>query len=316
MEKVQEGEGERTKRQFEVACIPAYNEERNIAKVILSASKHVDLVIVCDDGSSDMTADIAEKMGALVVRHHKNEGYGAALKTAFLEAIRFKPDIIVTLDGDGQHSSSDIPALKEKILSKEAEVVIGSRFLNEKNGVSKYRTAGIKSVNVATNGLAKIGLTDTQSGLRAYSGRAIQLIAPKMVEVGMGASLSILMKANSEGFRIVEVPASVNYNTGGKTSKKNSLSHGLELFMSLLTLVTEQKPIVYIGIPAFLSLVVGIGSLVVVIDMFNASRILPVGTALLAIAATLVGLILGSLAIFLHAMNRRFRELESARSKS
>ena len=84
-----------------VACIPAYNEEKTIAKVVLQTEKFVNKVIVCDDGSTDMTAEIAEKMGAMVVRHRGQEGYGAALKTAFLAAIAFNPSVVVTLDAEG-----------------------------------------------------------------------------------------------------------------------------------------------------------------------------------------------------------------------
>ncbi len=86
-----------------VACIPAYNEEKTIAKVVMLTEKFVDRVIVCDDGSTDMTGDIAERVGAKVVRHERNEGYGAALKSAFLEAIGLEPRVVVSLDGDGQH---------------------------------------------------------------------------------------------------------------------------------------------------------------------------------------------------------------------
>ncbi len=180
----------------------------------------------------------------------------------------------------------------------------------EGNGANGYRKLGIQSVNAFADGLAGIDVSDTQSGFRAYSGRAIEDIAPRMVEVGMGASLSILMKAQKAGFKIVEVPAIIEYDTGGETSKKNPLSHGAGLLMSLIRLVTEGRPIVYIGVPALVFFLIGLGALSWTVVVFDAERVLPVGTALLAIAATLIGLVLGSLALFLYALNRKFRELE------
>lgn len=297
-----------------VACIPAYNEEKTIAKVVLQTGRFVDKVIVCDDGSTDMTAEIAERVGARVVHHRQNEGYGAALKSAFLEALAFDPAVVVSLDADGQHDPREIPSLVEPILKSQADVVIGSRFVEGGNGASGYRKAGIESVNRMASGVAGVDVSDTQSGFRAYSGRAISSIAPMMLEQGMGASLSILMKAKKEGFKIVEVPSLIEYNTGGKTSKKNPISHGAGLVMSMIRLVTEGRPILYIGVPGMASFLVGLAAFFQVVVIFNSTRQLAVGTALLAIAAILVGLVLGSLALFLNALNRKFRELEIRRT--
>lgn len=86
-----------------VAGIPAYNEEKTIAKVILLAQKHVDVVVVCDDGSQDLTADIAQRLGAIVIRHEKNRGYGAAVQALFEKARALNADLLLTLDADGQH---------------------------------------------------------------------------------------------------------------------------------------------------------------------------------------------------------------------
>jgi len=96
-----------------VACIPAFNEERSIGGVVVRTLKHVDRVIVCDDGSVDFTGEIAESMGATVVRHERNLGYGAAIARLFEEALRLGADVVVTLDGDGQHDPTEIPRLGE-----------------------------------------------------------------------------------------------------------------------------------------------------------------------------------------------------------
>ena len=92
-----------------IAAMPAHNEDERIAKVVLGAKKHVDKVVVVDDGSTDATVKIAEALGALVVRHEGNRGYGAALGTCFETARKLNADIMVILDSDGQHDPAYIP---------------------------------------------------------------------------------------------------------------------------------------------------------------------------------------------------------------
>jgi len=127
------------KKPYIVACIPAYNEGLTIAKVILKARKHVDKVIVCDDGSTDMTAEIAEALGAEVIRHKRNMGYGAAIGSLFRRAREIGADVMVTLDADGQHDPDYIPRLIKPIIKGEADIVIGSRFLGGDVEVPTYR---------------------------------------------------------------------------------------------------------------------------------------------------------------------------------
>lgn len=116
-----------------VACIPAFKEEATIAKVILRALKYADNVLVCDDGSPDMTGQIAEKLGALVVRHEKNMGKGRAVKTLLHEARERKADVVLLFDGDGQHDPPKIPTLVKPIECSQADFVVGSRYLNGHN---------------------------------------------------------------------------------------------------------------------------------------------------------------------------------------
>jgi glycosyltransferase involved in cell wall biosynthesis len=167
-----------------IACIPAFNEEKTIAKVILQTQKYVDKVIVCDDGSTDMTAEIAEKLGAVVVRHSRNLGYGAALNTLFREAVKLNPSCIVTIDADGQHNPSDIPKLVEPIVRGEADIVIGSRFLSSKDNTPKYRRLGIKVITGIARKISYPQITDAQSGFRAYSRRAVEELGLTELEWG------------------------------------------------------------------------------------------------------------------------------------
>jgi len=126
-----------------IACIPAYDEEKTIAKIVLKTKKHVNKVIVCDDGSQDMTAEIAKALGATVVKHEKNMGYGAALRTLFLETRNHNPDVMITLDADDQHDPDEIPRLAKAVLEHQADIVIGSRFLGHTN-IPWWRSIGLK----------------------------------------------------------------------------------------------------------------------------------------------------------------------------
>ena len=209
-----------------IACIPAYNEEDTITSVVERALKHVDMVIVCDDGSSDLTGEKARRAGALVIRHKKNMGYGAALKTLFDVAKRVGPDVMVILDGDGQHDPDDIPALLKPILSGEADIVIGSRFLG-KTEMPVYRGVGIKLISFVVRLIAYPDIKDAQSGFRAYNQRAIEAIS--ITERGMGASTEILLKAAYHGLRLKEVPIRVRY--AGIVHRMSPWRHGISVLL-------------------------------------------------------------------------------------
>ena len=109
--------------------IPAYNEEQKIGEIIKDVQKMCSSVIVVDDGSADATYEVARREGAIVLRHLVNRGQGAALQTGITYALRNGADSIVTFDADGQHDTDDIERLIEPILQREADVVLGSRFL-------------------------------------------------------------------------------------------------------------------------------------------------------------------------------------------
>ena len=132
--------------------IPAYNEEKNIAVIITKLKKITDKIIVCDDGSSDFTAKISEELGAIVIKHEKNLGYGAAIRSIFLKAKESECDVLVTFDADGQHKIEDINKVVKPIVDDESDIVIGSRFLDEsEKDVPNYRKVGIKIITRITN---------------------------------------------------------------------------------------------------------------------------------------------------------------------
>ena len=187
--------------------IPAYNEEKNIKNIIIELKKTYDSIIVCDDGSTDSTYEIIKKMNVNVIKHEKNLGYGAAINSIFKESVNIESDVLVTFDADGQHRIEDIGRLIEPILDNSSDIVIGSRFLDDKTTIPSYRKFGIKIITQVTNASIKKKLTDSQSGLRAYNKNVLEEIAPS--ELGMGISTEILIKASSKGLRIIEVPIKI-----------------------------------------------------------------------------------------------------------
>ena len=199
-----------TTRKFTIAAMPAFNEERSIAKMVFMCKKYADLVVVVDDGSSDSTADIAEAMGAHVIRHPKNKGYGGALQTCFKTARDLAADRMVIIDSDGQHDPAEIPKLIEP-LNEDIDVVIGSRFING-NGknVPIYRKLGMKVLDSMTNMGSEIKVSDTQSGLRAYGKKAIEKI--NINTNNMSAASEILMQVNDHHLKIKEVEIHCSYD--------------------------------------------------------------------------------------------------------
>ena len=136
--------------------IPAFNEEKNIASIITKLMNITDTIIVCNDGSSDLTSEIAEKMGAVTINHKKNLGYGGAIRSIFLKAKELDGDILVTFDADGQHRIEDIEKVIKPIINQEADLVIGSRFLDSsEKEVPQYRKVGIKVITKITNASIK-----------------------------------------------------------------------------------------------------------------------------------------------------------------
>jgi len=153
-----------------IAAIPCYNEGLAIGSVVLKARWHVDEVLVVDDWSTDDTASVAKAAGAVVVAHEENKGYGAAIWSCFEYAKQQNADIMIILDGDGQHDPSKIPDFVfEAMTTNGADVVIGSRFLEKNNTIPRYRIAGMKVLNLSTRLAGNIKTTDSQSGYRAYS---------------------------------------------------------------------------------------------------------------------------------------------------
>jgi glycosyltransferase involved in cell wall biosynthesis len=216
-----------------IVAIPCLNEEQFIGDIVTRAREFVDKVIVIDDGSTDRTGEVAQAAGAQVIRHKLSQGAGAATRSAFEAAKGYDADVLVTLDGDGQHNPDEIPQVLAPILLGEAELVIGSRFLRQNSQKApKYRKFGIDVITWLYNFGSKVKVSDSQSCFRAHGRRLLEAI--NITENGFGFSVQVLIQARRKGFITKEVPVSCIYHAQG--SSLNPIKHGLGVAWKVIKL--------------------------------------------------------------------------------
>jgi len=284
--------------------IPAYNEEKTIGDVVKRSLQYCDKVIVVDDGSSDGTASVAKQNGATVISHQKNQGYGAAVITLFDRARQENADILTIIDGDGQHDPGQIQLLVNTLEENNVDVVIGSRFLDDKSSTPGYRKRGIKIITSAANFGADFKVSDAQSGFRAYSKRAINSIHP--TETGMSVSTEILMKISNKGLSVAEVPITVSYD--GDSSTEHPVPHGIAVLMNTLKFVSVKHPIPFYGFPGVALVIIGSVLGYQFLDAYLNKQTIFLGSLMASIILFLVGTILCVTAVILFSMATLIRE--------
>ncbi len=288
-----------------IVGIPAFNEEKNIASIITRLSGVVDTILVCDDGSTDLTSEIAKKMGVLVIKHEKNLGYGGAIRSIFLKAKEMDGDILVTFDADGQHRIEDIKNVINPIVKENADLVIGSRFLDDsEKEVPRYRKVGIKVITKITNASINEQLTDSQSGFRAYSKKVVDELNPS--ELGMGISTEILIKASSKNFKILEVPIKILYS--GDTSTHNPVSHGSSVILSTIKFTSIEHPLKFYGIPSIIFFIVGISFTYLATQYYAEIGRLSTNLTIVAAGTILIAVVLLITSILLYSLISVVRE--------
>jgi len=289
---------------MKVICIPAYNEEKAIGDIVKRSLAYADKVIVCDDGSTDSTAKVAKENGATVISHKKNQGYGAAIITLFDRARHENADVMVTIDGDGQHSPDQILLLINTLQENNVDVVIGSRFLDKSSNTPGYRKQGIKIITSAANFGADFKVSDAQSGFRAYSKNAINSIHP--TETGMAVSTEILLKISNKGLALAEVPITISYN--GDTSTQSPVPHGITVLMNTLKFISVKHPIPFYGFPGIVLIVIGSFIGYQFLNAYLNKQVIFLGSLMASIILFLVGTILCVTAVILFSMATLMRE--------
>ena len=291
-----------------IAVIPAYNEERYIGSIVLKSQEYADMVIVVDDGSADKTAFIASLGGARVVRHRVNRGKGRALNTGFCVARALQPTAIVILDGDGQHLPEEMPGVLAPILADEADIVVGSRYLRGGCGVPRHRAWGHRAVNLVTDLISGVSVTDSQSGFRAFSPRAVEAIS--FSSSGFSVESEMQFLARDHGLRVVEVPITADYT---EQPKRSVMNHGLLVLNGILRLMGQYRPLLFFGVPGLTILLMGLGCGLYGVGVLRRSQALTTGYAVIGVLLAVLGCLSLFTGIILHSV--RGILLENLRSR-
>ncbi len=243
------------------------------------------------------------------MRHAEKRGKGEALRTLSKEILELRPEIVVTLDGDGQHDPDAIPTLLKPIEAGESDVVVGSRYVDGgKTNAPLYRKFGLRVINSLFRRLAGGLIKDTQSGFRAYSQKAFEFLI-RCDARGYGIEGEQLVLANRNGLRVMEVPISIRYNSLSTDSKKSPFLHGTELLSTLFRLATEERPLRYLGLPGVGLTCIGIGLGMYFLWLSNLTQHFSIPVALLTAGTLLLGLLSFIAGITLHVLNRVDRRL-------
>lgn len=299
-----------------LVLIPAYNEERFIGSVVLSARHSADRVIVVDDGSNDHTAQIARDGGALVVSHKENYGKSAALSTGFALARKLNPAALVTLDGDGQHLPQELISVVAPILENRADLVIGSRYLGDECKVPRHRMWGHIFISFITGSLSGITVGDSQSGYRAFSPDAIS----KMYfhSTGFAVESEMQFLAREAGLRVIEVPITSCYLD---KPKRSAFSHGFLVISGLVNLSKSYKPLMFFFICGSISFLIGFLIDLLLFDLYSEPGALALGvkmfnTLLFATGALglFAGMILHPIRLWLSDLKLLITERKSSSS--
>jgi len=217
-----------------LVAIPAFNESKHIGQIVSEARQYSALTLVVDDGSRDDTKKLAEQAGALVIRHENNRGMGAAEETimSYASVLMDDGDILVTLDGDGQHFPNDIPNLVRK-LEGGYDVVNGSRLVRkDAPDLQPYRRILNGIATYVTRYLSGYYLTDSQSGFKAYRFWVVRRLSFTSKDYAWNSESYIRLKAM--GARLSETPIWTVWTPPSPGHAKHALLYGVKVFGRLL----------------------------------------------------------------------------------
>jgi glycosyltransferase involved in cell wall biosynthesis len=230
-------------------------------------------------------------------------GKSAAVRTAFAQARRTDVDALVILDGDSQHDPADIDRLVGPILSGEADMVVGSRFAGVRSQIPRWRVAGQHALTLATNLGSGLHLSDSESGYRAFSRRALDEM--RFSGSGFAIEPETQFEAKRRGWKVLEVPIHVHYEL---PLKRNPVWHGVGQVDAILRLIGQHRPLLFFSVPGLMLLLAGLFLGVQVARIYDATQQLAVGYALITVLLCIVGVLTTFTGIILHAIRALLTE--------
>lgn len=288
--------------------IPCYNEEKTIAEVVKAFKSELPqaIVYVCNNNSTDLTAQEAQKAGAVVL-NEKRQGKGFAMRT-LLKSVQ--ADIYVMVDGDSTYPANKVKELIQPVISGEAEMVIGTRLHKTSNSDFKFlNLVGNKMFLFIFNSCFKVKVTDLLSGYRAFS-KELAYSLPIMSN-GFEIETELTAKCIERDYRIVEIPIDLTPRPQGSKSKIKVIRDGILISKTIFALFRDHKPLSFFGGIGLILIIAGLIPGVVVINEFiETGYIKRMPSAVLAVGTILSGLISVSIGIILHTIVRKFKELE------
>jgi glycosyltransferase involved in cell wall biosynthesis len=295
-----EPRGKDIKHHRTLVVIPCFNEETTIGSVILRAKKYADAILVVDDGSSDSTVAIAREAGAVVLSHLKNRGKSAAVKTGFQYALEQGYEYVVTIDGDGQHNPDEIPNILGNVINNGHDISIGYRVGNQTQ-MPKWRKVGKRVLDYGTSLGTGGFVTDSQCGFRAFNRRAVESITPRLTGDNFSVESEQLVRAHELNLGVVNTNVTCKYENLD-TSTKNPATHGVSVLRYVIWLVAEKRPLLFITLPGFVSVLIGLFFGILTLQYYNKAHVFPIAYAIVVSILLIVGLITMFMGLILNVL--------------
>lgn len=242
------GESDQLPKPKVVVIMPAYNAARTLEQTYRDIpATLVDLIILVDDVSQDETVLIAKRLGIRTIVHMQNRGYGGNQKTCYLEALKARADVVVMLHPDNQYDATRIPALIAPILRGEADLVLGSRLLQDNalaGGMPIWKYIANRALTLVENLAFQQRLSEYHTGFRAYNWKLLQTIPFVLNSDDFVFDTQIIAQARAFGFRIHEIAVPTRYfKEASSVNFRRSVTYGIQTLGTVIEYILDRRRI-------------------------------------------------------------------------